>query len=120
MSIGTMTIVDRLSLEDGHKLVKCSFDGDDAYPTGGTLKAAVEAALNLAIKTANLAEDDANVRGAEDLSIVEIIAGDCGQYVPSWTSSKLKVRDGGSATWAEASNEGDLSGTTFNVTFICE
>ena len=120
MSIGTITIVDRINLDGGHKLVKCSFDGDDAYPTGGTTAANVEAALKLAIKTAAAAADDANVRAVENLSIVDVIAGDCGQYVPSWTSSKLKVRDGGSATWAEASNEGDLSGTTFNVTFICE
>ena len=120
MAIGTITIVSRLDFGKGEKNFKCSFAGDASYPTGGTAGADVLAALKLAIKTAAAAAGDANVRAIEGVTIKEILPGDCGQYVPSWTSGKLKVRDGGHATWNEVGNGTNLSGTAFNVTFICD
>jgi hypothetical protein len=119
MAIGTITITARVEDTNGTlKLFKCSFDGDDDYPTGGT--ADVQASLRTAIETAASGATDANVRGIENVTVVDVIPGDCGQYVPSWdyANGKLKVRDGGHATWDEVANTTDLSGTTFNVTFI--
>lgn len=120
MAQGTITIVSRLDYGKGEKIFKCSFPGDTSYPTGGTAGADVLAALKTAIKTAAAAAGDANVRGIEGVTIKEIIPGDCGQYVPSWTGGKLKVRDGGHATWDEVANTTALNGTTFNVTFLCD
>jgi hypothetical protein len=96
----------------------CSFAGDGAYPTGGTVGADVLAALKLAIKTAELAAHDTNVRGPMDPTIIAVVPGDCGQYVPSWTGGKLKCLDGGHATWNEVGNGVNLSGTTFNLSFV--
>jgi len=120
MAIGTMTIVNRVDFGKGEKNIKVSFAGDGAYTTGGTVGADVLAALQLAIKTAAGVATDANVRGAEAVTIKEVVCGDCGQYLASWTGGKLKVLDGGSATQAEVAGAVNLSGTTFNVTFICD
>jgi len=103
MAIGTMTIVNRVDFGKGEKNIKVSFAGDGAYTTGGTVGADVLAA-----------------RGAEAVTIKEVVCGDCGQYLASWTGGKLKVLDGGSATQAEVAGAVNLSGTTFNVTFICD
>ncbi len=118
MAIGTITIGNTLALPDGGMLYKCSFAGDGAYPTHGTLSAAIHTALKLAIKTAEGLTTDTNVRGPLNPTIVDIIGGDCGQYVPMWTAVGLKVRDGGHATWNEVGNGTNLAGTTFNVTFV--
>ncbi len=117
MATGTVTIVARAE-EGPLKMFKCSFLGDTSYTTNGS--AGVQALLRTAIKTAAAAAGDANVRGIENVEIVDIIPGDCGQYVPSWTyaTGLLKVRDGGHATWAEVANTTALNTTTFNVTFI--
>jgi len=120
MAIGTMTIVETMQLPKGAMLYKVSFAGDSDYPTNGTLKAAVETALELAIDTAVTAATDKNVRGHKNISVVEAIPGDCGQYVPSWSGTALLVRDGGHATWDQPAAKTDLKATTFNVGFICE
>ena len=120
MAQGTITIIDRVNLERGAKLIKCSFPGDTSYPTNGTLGADVLAALKAAIKAAAGAATDANVRGEEAVTIVDVIGGDCGQYEPYWVSGNLKVLDGGSGTRAEVGSGTGLNGTTFNVTFICK
>lgn len=117
MAIGTITIIDTIEHDHGIAEYKCSFAGDDNYPTNGTLVANVKAALVLAIKTAELAKTDANVRATRDLTIYDIVGGDCGQYEPYWTAVGLKVLDGGSATRAEVANGVDLKATPFNVTF---
>jgi hypothetical protein len=119
MAIGTITIADRLQLGDGGQLLRCTFAGDVAYPTGGTLAAAVLTALKAALKTAEGLATDTNVRGPENPTIAAIIAGDCGKYVPTWVTAGLKVLDGGSATRAQVGNGVNLSGTTFTVTFLC-
>jgi hypothetical protein len=119
MAIGTITIASRLELGDGNKMFKCTFAGDGNYPTNGTLNADVTAALQLAIKTAAAAAGDANVRAIEDVTILDVIQGDCGQYVPCWTAVGLKVLDGGHATRDEVGNGTNLAGTTFGVTFVC-
>lgn len=117
MPIGTITIIDTVEHGGGLSDIKCSFAGDSAYPTNGTLVADVKAALVLAIKTAELAKGDANVRAPRDLTIYEVIGGDCGQYEPYWTAVGLKVLDGGHATRAEVGNGVDLKAIPFNVTF---
>jgi hypothetical protein len=119
MAQGTITILSRVELGDGNKLFKVSFPGDTAYPTGGTLKAAVTTALQTAIKTVAAAAGDANVRAVEDVTIFDVIPGDCGQYIPSWVTAGLKVRDGGDPALAEVGPATPLNGTTFNVTFVC-
>jgi hypothetical protein len=118
MAIGTITIASTLELPNGARLYHCAFAGDGAYPTNGTLAAAVTAALVLAIKTAELAATDTLVRGVLNPTIIDIIAGDCGQYIPMWTAVGLKMRDGGSGTLAEVGNGTNLAGTTCNVTFV--
>jgi hypothetical protein len=117
MAIGTITILDTVEHGGGLAEIKCSFAGDSAYPTGGTLVANVKAALELAIKTAELAKGDANVRGTRDVTIYGIEASDCGAYKPEWVAAGLKVRDGGHATVDEIANGVDLKATTFYVTF---
>lgn len=118
MAIGTITIASTLDLPSGARLYHCSFAGDGAYPTGGTLVANVLAALVLAIKTAELGASDTLVRGVMTPTIMDVIPGDCGQYVPMWVTAGLKVRDGGHATWDEVGAATDLSATTFNVTLV--
>ena len=120
MAIGAITIASTLELQDGARLYHCSFAGDGSYPTHGTTSAAVTAALVLDIKTAELAATDTNVRGVTNPTIMDVIPGDCGQYVPMWTAIGLKVRDGGHATWNEVGNGTNLAGTTFNVTFVAK
>lgn len=121
MAQGVITIGTVVALPQGASLIKCSFPGDTAYPTGGTLKADVEAALATAIATVVAAATDKNVRGLSNPTVVDLIPGDCGQYVPMWDSAVgLKVRDGGHATVDEVGNGTDLHGTTFNVTLVCE
>lgn len=120
MAIGTITIASTLELANGARLYHCSFAGDGAYPTGGTLVADVLAKLMAAIKTAELAASDTLVRGVPTPTIIDVIPGDCGQYAPMWVTAGLKVRDGGHATWDEVTAAGDLSATTFNVTFVTQ
>jgi hypothetical protein len=117
MAIGTITINDTVEHGGGLADIKCTFAGDSSYPTNGTLVADVTTALELAIKTAELAKGDANVRASRDVTIYDIIGGDCGQYEPYWTAIGLKVLDGGSGTRAEVANGVDLKGTPFNVAF---
>ena len=117
MATGTITINARVD-EGRLKMFKCSFVGDTSYSTGGS--EGVATLLQTAIKTAAAAAGDANVRGIEQVAIVDVIPGDCGQYVPSWdyANRKLKVLDGGNATWDEVAGAVALDGTTFNMTFI--
>jgi hypothetical protein len=117
--IGTITIETRTEDTNGTlKLFKCSFDGDSSYRTGGT--AGVQEELRAAIATAAAAAGDANVRGPEAVTIVDVIPGDCGDYRPCWdfANQKLKVLEGGDPTWDEVSAGSALFGTTFHVTFV--
>lgn len=117
--IGAITIETRAEDTDGAmKLFKCSFDGDASYRTGGT--EGVQAELRSAIKLAAAAAGDANVRGIENVTIVDLIPGDCGPYVPSWdyASGKMKILRGGHATRAEVPWGSALFGITFHVTFV--
>jgi len=77
--------------------------------------------VRAAIKAKHAAASDANVRGEEDVSVVHVIPQDCGQYVPQYdyANDKLKVRDGGSATWAEVANTTDIHTTVFNLVAVC-
>lgn len=119
MALGAITIGSIKELKDGSKMIRISFAGDGAYPTGGTatfkdlLQDAIEAAAALAV--------DANVRGRQNVAPIAVIPQDCGQYVPSYAAAtdKLFVRDGGHATWNEVGNGVNLSGTTFNVLVLC-
>ncbi len=98
--------------------VDVSFAGDDSYPAGGTPD--LNEAVRDAIEAAVAALPDANIRGRTNVSIICVAGSDSGQYVPYYDADndKLFVRDGGSATWAEAS--GDLSTTTFKLTLLCK
>lgn len=120
MAIGTVTIVAVAPLPTGEQVLKVAFAGDDDYPTGGTVGADITSAVETAIATAAGLATDANIKAGQELTVVEVIAGDCGQYVPTWTGGKLKVLDGGDAARAEAANHADLSGTTFNVSLVCK
>jgi len=119
MSLANLAIEARSNKVSDFK-VRMNFDGDDAYPTGGT--ATFQALFRAAVNAANAALSDSNVRGDESLEILDIIGGDCGQYVAFYdkTNDKLKVLDGGSATRAEVTATTDLSGTKFNITVICK
>lgn len=120
MALGTITIVSKVALPKGGMLLDCSFAGESSYPTGGTTAVNLAAALKTALVAEVAAATDKNVRGFETLSVVGLIPGDCGQYVPSIVDGKLKVRDGGSGTWAEVSGSANISTTTFHVQFVCK
>jgi hypothetical protein len=97
--------------------VDVEFAGDAAYPAGGTPN--FQGLVRDAIEAAVAALPDANVRGRTNIEIRAVAGYDAGQYVPWYdrAADKLFVRDGGSATWAEAA--GNLSTTTFKLTLLC-
>ena len=99
--------------------IDVSFEGDDAYPTGGTPN--FQDAIRDAIEAANAAKSDHNVRGRMDISIQCVAGFESGQYVPYYDAAndKLKVLDGGSATWAEVADTTDIHTTVFNLTLLC-
>lgn len=90
------------------------FDGDDAYPTGGT------AAFQASYRAADDAVSGQSVKQARE--IIAVIGQDCGGYVPVYdkANDKLKVyeegADGGAADEVTATT--DLSGTAFNVLVV--
>ena len=118
MALGTPTIVSETNDGGRGRMIRMQFAGDTATPAGGTLE--FQKFVRDAIKARNAAASDKNVRGPENVEVVDIIAGDCGQYIPQYlkATDALFIRDGGSATWAEKT--GNLSGETFNVTVICK
>lgn len=120
MTIGTMTFSDMTGDKPKAPMfaVDVSFPGDDNYPAGGTPD--FNELVRDAIDTHMKALPDANVRGRMNVSVVSVAGSDSGQYVPSYdaVNDKLFVRDGGSATWAEAS--GDLKAITFKLTLLCK
>ena len=122
MAIGTITVGNRAgeTVTDPTFHIAMSFAGDTSYPTGGTED--FTASVVAAVKTANAAKGDANVRGSENLTVLYVIDNGCGQYVPFFDAAndKLKVLDGGSATRAEVANTTPLNGTTFNVIVVCK
>ncbi len=120
MAQGVITIKSKVQLPKGGMIIYVSFPGDTSYPTGGTLAADVNAALKTALVAEVAAASDKLVRGVETPTIVDIEAGDCGQYVPSWVTAGLFVRDGGDAAWAEVGAATPLNGTTFNIGLICK
>lgn len=85
-------------------VVSISFDGDDSYPTGGTL-AFQQFVRNI-------------VTGTPSLEIVDVISGDCGNHKAEYLkgTDALKVRL--ISTGAEVANSTDLSSTTFNLTVL--
>lgn len=120
MALGAITVT--LDEIQGRKpraplfAVRVSFPGDGDYPAGGTpdftelVRDAVEAYMK--------ARSDANVRGRMSFTIMTLVGGLCGIYVPLYDhdTDKLKVLVG--STWVENATA-NISGTTFNVTLIC-
>ena len=120
MAQGIITIVSKVQLPKGGQIIYVSFPGDTAYPTGGTLKANFETALKTALIAEVAAASDKLVRGVETPTIVGIDYGDCGQYIPSWVTAGLFVRDGGDANLIEVGNGTALNATTFHIGLICQ
>ncbi len=118
MPVANVAINARRGNKDGFEL-NIEFDGDATYPAGGT--PSFTGVVKAAIKAAAAAATDKQVRGEENITIVDVVAGDCGQYVPQFVvaSDKLFVRDGGHATWNEVA-PGDLSATKFNLTVLAK
>jgi hypothetical protein len=116
MALGTITIASRVQAGD-LKVLRLSFAGDSTYLAGGTadFTALVEAALD----TAAAAAVDANVRGHEDLTILDVLGGVGGDCVLRYdlTNDKLLVIDGDPMTEIAP---GDLSGTTFVCTVLAK
>jgi len=81
-----------------------SFDGDAAYPTGGT--AGFQASFRTAI-------------GGKTREVVSVIGQDCGGFVPVYdkTNDKLKVfkQSGADGALAEVANNADLHASAFHV-----
>lgn len=116
MALTNGALVARRDFYDGGFDIKISFSGDNAYPAGGTPD--FQAFLQSIIAAVAAAATDKNVRGPENVEIIEIIAGECGVLIPRYdkANDKLKVFD-------EALVENavpDISGTTFNVTCMCK
>ena len=88
-------------------VVPLSFVGDDDYPTGGTtgFEALVSAASGVSPK---------------NLTIVAVIAGDCGGYMPVYEGGNLKVYEGAAGANVEVTAATDLSATTFNVAVVAK
>lgn len=119
MTIGAIT-VDSVAGEKPSTpmfAIDVEFAGDGAYPAGGTPD--FTEAIRDAIEAKRAVLSDANVRGRTNVEIICVAGYDAGQYVPWFDvpNDKLFVRDGGSATWAEAS--GNISTTTFKLTLLC-
>lgn len=114
MPLGTATIKARGDRVD-HKVIRLSFLGDDGYPAGGTPN--FNAYVRAAIKAAADAASDKNVRGLEQVSVIEVVSGNCGAYQASYDIDDDKLYVQNMSDGAEAT-PGDLSSTTFNVTAI--
>lgn len=120
MALGAITIT--LDEIQGRKVqaplfaVRVSFPGDGDYPAGGTPD--FTELVRDAVEEYMAARSDANVRGRMNFTIMALIGGDCGAYVPLYddANDKLKVLVG--ATWVQNATA-NISGTTFNVTLIC-
>ncbi len=108
MTIGAITRADYAGqkVQSPVFIDRISFAGDTSYPTGGTPDF----------------EDLVQAKVGDSREIIDIIPGNCGQYIPSYdkTNDKLLVLDGGTATWTEVANTTPLNGTTFNVTVISQ
>jgi hypothetical protein len=105
MAIGEITIGDQAGQRVSVPLraIPLQFDGDGAYPAGGTpnFEALVRAALP----------------GSEFVTLFEVTGQDCGGYVVTYDreNDKLKV-------WVSADAAPDVENTTANlsaVTFNC-
>lgn len=120
MALANGVINSRRDVKGGGADINIEFDGDTSYPTGGTLE--FQKFVRDLVEATGEAAVDKNVRGAQNLEIVDIVAGNCGQYVPSYDKSvdSLVVLDGGSATWAEVADTTPLNGTKFNLTVMCK
>ena len=111
MAIGTITVGSQgnKSASTPLRAVSMSFPGDGTYATGGTadFEGSVQAQLNGAV------------------TLITVISGDCGGYVPVYdrTNDKLKVYESdidSDQPLKEVDNAADLSGTTFNVVALCK
>ena len=108
MAIGAITAGDQDGAKPSAPLFVdvLSFNGDDAYPTGGTtgFQAAVQAIVG------------------DQREILAVIGQDCGGYDPVYipATDALKVYESGADGSAndEVANAADLSGTTFNVVVL--
>ena len=118
MAIANVVINNRRELANGAQDVTIEFDGDDAYPTGGT--ASFTAKLTAAIKAANDAADDKMVRGFENLEIVEVISGRCGGNIAQYDAANDKLKVVVISSGAEAAAAADLSAVKFNITCLCQ
>ncbi len=103
MSLGTATV----NLDEGrsggpHPMTRITFDGDDSYPTGGTPN------FQAAVRTAF---------GA-DLEVVDVIPGNCGDFLPSYDKATDKLFVRLISTGVEARGGQNLSATSFNLTVI--
>ena len=107
MSLGAATIDAEAGKAPGSPtfLVRLSFAGDDSYTNNGSagFLALVQAAA-----------------GGRALTVMDVISGDCADNQCEYDRSGdlLNVRVG--STGAEVGNGVDLSGTTFNLTAICQ
>jgi hypothetical protein len=101
MALGAATVVaqPKKSFSAPLDLIRLSFAGDGAYPTGGTtgFNAYVQAVVGRAVQVAAVIKDGA-----------------CGVYSPIYdaVNDKLYVED---AAGAEVAAQTDLSGTTFRL-----
>lgn len=107
MALGTATVGAEAGKAPGAPtfIVALSFAGDNAYPTGGTLafQAYVRAAL-----------------GGRAVTVLGVIAGDCGIYRPMFIPSTgaLMVRTMVDGT--QVANTTNISTTTFNLLVVCQ
>jgi len=106
MALGAITLNDRAGDVASAPLRAdiISFAGDTSYPLGGSLGLEAALAAELGVTP----------------TILAVLPQDCGQYVPAWdfANKKLKVLDGGHATWDEVADTTPLNSTTFNVLVI--
>lgn len=112
MALGTITAQTGASEMKGQPgspvyAIPLTFAGDDDYPTGGTadFTSLVRASAGVSPKA---------------VTVVAVIPCDCGAtYIPYYDAANDKLLIRATDEGAEASNQADLSGETFNVIVLC-
>lgn len=106
MAIANQTKIAAAGVVPSHALVafRMSFDGDDAYATGGT--------ANFSTVVHEAIEHKA------PLTILGVVPENCGAYLPQYdkVADKLLVRQ--LSDGAEVAAAADLSGTSFTILVI--
>ena len=97
--------------------IRVTFLGDDDYTTNGTV--GFQETVRDDIETFMKALVDHNVRGRSNVEIIAVVSDDCGLWEVTYDKDNDLLKAWVKSTGVEAANALDMSGTTFNVTLLC-